>query len=139
MANANSNKTSTPVEEIEDAVDEGVEEEVEAKPALEVLDAKLSDDEILADLPKLKPATHLRIRERNVLLALVMRADVTSKEAEGKDAFAEQMSALDLMSGIDDFAESIAFDKDAYVSWSEGQGHEAFLAILNRYSSALGK
>lgn len=129
----------------EEFVEETVVEEVTVtdetageKTAIESLDEKLRDDEVLADLPELKEPIKLRIRERNVLLELVMRADLMSK-ADGADELAEKMAALDLMAGIDEFAESIAVDKNAYVEWAEKQGYDAFLALLNRYSTALGK
>lgn len=116
-----------------------VEEEiVDEKSALEVLDEKLRDDEVLADLPELKDPVKLRIRERNILLELVMRADQMSK-AEDADEVSTKMASLDLMAGIDEFAETIAVDKNAYIEWSEKQGYDAFLALLNRYSAALGK
>ena len=132
-----SKKNETPDNAVEEVT--VVEEEiVEEKSALEVLDEKLRDEEILADLPELKEPIKLRIRERNVLLELVMRADQMSK-AEDADEVATKMASLDLMAGIDEFAETIAVDKNAYIEWSEKQGYDAFLALLNRYSAALGK
>lgn len=132
-----SKKNETPVETVEEVT--VVEPEtVDEKSALEVLDEKLRDDEILADLPELKDPIKLRIRERNVLLELVMRADAMTKD-ENADEVAAKMAALDLMAGIDEFAETIAVDKNAYVEWAEAQSYDAFLALLNRYSAALGK
>ena len=132
-----SKKNETPVEAVEEVT--VVEPEtVDEKSALEVLDEKLRDDEILADLPELKDPIKLRIRERNVLLELVMRADAMTKD-ENADEVAAKMAALDLMAGIDEFAETIAVDKNAYVEWAEAQSYDAFLALLNRYSAALGK
>lgn len=132
-----SKKNETPEETVEEVtvVEENITDE---KSALEVLDEKLRDDEILADLPELKDPIKLRIRERNVLLELVMRADAMSKD-ENADEVAAKMAALDLMAGIDEFAETIATDKNAYVEWAEAQSYDAFLALLNRYSAALGK
>ncbi len=133
-----SKKNETPEENFVEEVTVLEPEISDEKSTLEVLDEKLRDDEILADLPELKEPIKLRIRERNVLLELVMRADVMSK-AEGADEVATKMAALDLMAGIDEFAETIAVDKNAYVEWSEKQSYDAFLALLNRYSAALGK
>lgn len=132
-----SKKNETPEETVEEVtvVEETITDE---KSALEVQDEKLRDDEILADLPELKDPIKLRIRERNVLLELVMRADAMSKD-ENADEVAAKMAALDLMAGIDEFAETIATDKNAYVEWAEAQSYDAFLALLNRYSAALGK
>lgn len=132
-----SKKNEAPAEAVEELT--VVEPEiVDEKSALEVLDEKLRDDEVLADLPELKDPIKLRIRERNVLLELVMRADAMSKD-ENADEVAAKMAALDLMAGIDEFAETIATDKNAYVEWAEAQSYDAFLALLNRYSAALGK
>lgn len=133
MSKKNENNEESFVEEVT-VVDEVANE----KTAIESLDEKLRDDEILADLPELKDPIKLRIRERNTLLELVMRADVMTKD-ENADEVDAKMAALELMAGIDEFAESIAVDKNAYVEWAEVQGYDAFLALLNRYSAALGK
>ncbi len=132
-----SKKNETPAEAVEEVT--VVETEtIDEKSTLEVLDEKLRDDEVLADLPELKEPIKLRIRERNILLELVMRADQMSK-AEDADEVSTKMASLDLMAGIDEFAETIAVDKNAYIEWSEKQSYDAFLALLNRYSAALGK
>lgn len=132
-----SKKNETPVEAVEE-VTVTETETIDEKSTLEVLDEKLRDDEVLADLPELKEPIKLRIRERNILLELVMRADQMSK-AEDADEVSTKMASLDLMAGIDEFAETIAVDKNAYIEWSEKQSYDAFLALLNRYSAALGK
>lgn len=132
-----SKKNETPAEAVEE-VTVPETETIDEKSTLEVLDEKLRDDEVLADLPELKEPIKLRIRERNILLELVMRADQMSK-AEDADEVSTKMASLDLMAGIDEFAETIAVDKNAYIEWSEKQSYDAFLALLNRYSAALGK
>mgnify|MGYP000406172952 CR=1 FL=1 len=132
-----SKKNETPVDAFEE-VTILEPETIDEKSTLEVLDEKLRDDEVLADLPELKEPIKLRIRERNILLELVMRADQMSK-AEDADEVSTKMASLDLMAGIDEFAETIAVDKNAYIEWSEKQSYDAFLALLNRYSEALGK
>jgi hypothetical protein len=132
-----SKKNETPAEAVEE-VTVTETETIDEKSTLEVLDEKLRDDEVLADLPELKEPIKLRIRERNILLELVMRADQMSK-AEDADEVSTKMASLDLMAGIDEFAETIAVDKNAYIEWSEKQSYDAFLALLNRYSAALGK
>lgn len=131
MANKKENTDAEVVEEI-------VEDELESlTDAEKELEAVLADDELLADMPELKAPEKLRIRERNRLLALVLQADeMNSRSLTGKE---QQVAALDLMAGIDEFAESIAKNQDAYIEWSEGRNYEAFLAIMNRYATALGK
>ncbi|MCI2958253.1 hypothetical protein MN032_11140 [Agromyces atrinae] len=55
----------------------------------------------------------------------------------------EELKRLkDLMgvaAAVDEFAESIALDKEAYIEWAEGKDMDVFFAILNRYSSAVGE
>jgi hypothetical protein len=46
---------------------------------------------------------------------------------------------LDVLADVDEFAESIATDSDAYVQWSLGKGYEVFTALLMRYASAVGE
>jgi hypothetical protein len=113
----------------------------------------LAEDEVLADMPTLVPPTKLRVRQRNKVmkLAIGLRSFVPEKpegadgdEVEGEldlDSLSDDQleKFLDVLADIDDFAESIAVDKEAYVAWSEGQDYDAFTAILGRYSSAVGK
>lgn len=131
MANKKNIEETETVEVVEEV-------EVEVTEFEKELERKLGDDEILADMPALKPAEKLRIRERNRLLRLVMLADDASSNENATER-ETQLAALELMAGIDEFAESIALNPDAYVAWAEGQGHETFIAILNRYATALGK
>jgi hypothetical protein len=101
-------------------------------------EATLNADELLADLPKLKEPTKLRLRERNRLLTLMFNSQALAEDGkiDGRD---EQLAILDLMAGIDEFAESIAVNQEEYVVWAEGRTYEAFIAILDRYAVALGK
>lgn len=117
-------------------------------------DKELSDEELLADMPELKAPEKLRIRERNRIMRLVFESDFMDKDDEkdapkpktaaekaeaAKQKKQETLAILDLVAGIDEFAESIATDKEAYAEWSEGQDYPAFLALMHRYSAALGK
>jgi hypothetical protein len=131
MSNATNTKKSEPI------VDD-VTEDVAVPASLEAHESGLSEDELLADLPKLVEPTRLRIRQRNDLLTLVMGAEEFSQDSSLDDT-ASKVAILNMMADIDDWAESIAFDKEAYALWSEGQGYESFLALMNRYSVALGK
>ena len=117
--------------------------------AADELEATLSEDELLADMPSLIPPAKLRIRQRNTImkLALSLRdlmpddgdeavsVDLDLDNLEGADL--EKL--LDAMADIDDFAESIALDKTAYAEWSQGKDYEVFSALLSRYSSAVGE
>lgn len=117
--------------------------------AADELDAKLSEDELLADMPALTPPTKLRLRERNRImkLALSMREFVSGDESEDgsveidTDSLTEEElgKLLDMLASVDEFAESIAGDRHAYVEWSQGKDYEVFSALLSRYSSAVGE
>ena len=110
-------------------------------------DKELLEAELLADLPKLKRPEKLRIRERNRLMAIVLRfddlrlevGDVIDEDDDTPASREKSLAVLDVVADIDDFAESIARDPEAYADWSADQRPDAFLAILNRYSVALGK
>lgn len=107
------------------------------------LEQRLSVDEILADMPELRAPEKLRIRHRSQLMSIFLRADeqgiLTGGEQISDISKIEGM--LTLLSEVDDFAESIAVDKEAYERWSiaNGDNHEAFVAILTRYASAVGE
>jgi hypothetical protein len=131
MANAPNTKKSEPV------VDD-VTEDVAVPASLEAHEAELSEDELLADMPKLAAPLKLRIKQRNALVKLVMQAESFQKD-NSDDETASKLVILDLIGGVDEWAESIAFDQEAYVDWAQGRGHETFLALMNRYSVALGK
>lgn len=127
-------------------IPEGVKAPQDHKAKIEPV---LSDDEILAGMPELKPPHRLRIRDRNkfMKLALGMRsiipdtgADDAAIEFDMDDLDDEQLGKmLDIFAGVDDIAESIALNPEAYVAWAETASHDAFAAILSRYSSAVGE
>lgn len=113
------------------------------------LEATLSEDELLADMPALVPPAKLRIRQRNTIMKLAFRLrDIIPDSEDGVvsvDLDLESLDdevlgkLLDAMADIDDFAESIAVDKAAYAEWSQGKDYEVFSALLGRYSSAVGE
>lgn len=109
------------------------------------------DDELLADMPELKAPTRLRIGESNRIMKLMVRVrslipDTAEEGADGAAEFDIDTLAdedfdklLDMLDGVDKFAESIALDPAAYVSWAEGKSIQHFMGLLNRYSSAVGE
>lgn len=109
-----------------------------AASAEDVLETELDIEELLADLPELKPATRLRARDRNKVLAIIAaREDL---EAPGEESgTADMVGLLDIAAEVDEFAESIAVDRDAYVAWAEGANYRQLLAILSRYGAAVGE
>lgn len=134
---------AAPKKKTEEEVPEPTEAELKRE-------AELEEEELLADMPKLKAPDKLRIGERNRLmkLAIAQRSvfkntlgdKKTSKDVDTDDIDEDELVAvLDLMDGVDKFAESIAFDPEEYAEWAEGKEFDTFSALLNRYSVALGK
>jgi hypothetical protein len=111
------------------------------KPAAELHDAALEREELLAGMPELKPAHRLRIRDRNRIASIIFKSPLFERERQGGDDMsAEDIDAmLELAAQIDEFAESIAVDADAYAEWAAGKDHQTFFAILDVYASAVGE
>lgn len=106
----------------------------------------VDEDRALADMPALYGPHELRIRERNRLMAIVVRLHALANDDGELDVDMEADSPearelLDVIADADDFAESIAVDKDAYIAWARSPraGYEQFTAILTRYGRAVGE
>jgi hypothetical protein len=126
----------------------GAKKPQDRKPtAAETLESELNQDELLADLPELKAPARLRLRERNVILKLAINLRSLMDEGDESESAsinideddARMPLLLDVLADIDEFAESIAVDKDAYVEWSLNKDYETFSALLMRYASAVGE
>lgn len=105
-------------------------------------EAALRDDELLEGMPELIPPHRLRIRQRNRVMRLLLDSGfVTDGEVNiAPDEGLERLDdVLGLAEAVDDFAESIAVDPEAYAQWSAGKDFDTFFAILARYSSAVGE
>lgn len=118
--------------------------------AAEELETKLNVDELLEDMPELRAPHRLRLRHKNALKTLAARVgaraaslpETIKKSAGGFDLKTEEMLLfLDLAAEIDEWAESIAVDKEAYELWAEARQDDPapFLAIMNRYMDAVGE
>ena len=113
-----------------------------APTAAEEREAAASDDELLADMPALRPAHQLRVRHRNRILRIALKfmpfmPEGGEFEIDIKNP--KTADLLDIFGEVDDFAESIAEDPDAYATWAQGASYEQFSAILSRYSRAVGE
>jgi hypothetical protein len=111
--------------------------------AAEQREIDAEQDELLADMPALRPPHQLRLRHRNAILriAVSLQPFVTDGGA-GIDLEPDDPRVgvlLDVLADVDDFAESIALDKEAYIAWAVGAQNDHFMAILNRYASAVGE
>lgn len=116
---------------------------------VEAQDARAEQEDLLADMPALRPATRFRLRHTNAFQEIML--DATSKGVfdDAEDGLTldpknpEDVAKLKVLNAlcadIDEFAESIAEDPLAYEKWAEGKKHGTFIAILNRYNEALGE
>lgn len=120
----------------------------EVSEAAEEVDRELSDEELLADLPALRPPHRLRLRHKNRIMGLFLKArreGLLEKLEGGDDKEKDDLSTLEpvfkLLEDVDDFAESIAEDEEAYIAWAEANSdnYPAYMAIMNRYVSAVGE
>lgn len=112
--------------------------------AAEELERVLNEDELLADMPALREPHRLRLRHRNRFMRLLIQAEADGIIGADADEMAdpEKMAKiLDLLTEIDEFAQSIAVDQQAYEEWSikHASDYEVFMAILSRYASAVGE
>lgn len=102
--------------------------------------------ELLADMPALRPARRFRLGHRNAFHDLSLEA-LKSGAFEGDMEFnmdkpedIERFQNLQkFVVSIDEWAESIADDPEAYALWSEGKTEEHFLALFAEYKDALGE
>ncbi|MDQ1113931.1 hypothetical protein QE418_003379 [Microbacterium testaceum] len=117
----------------------------------ESIDARLEAEELraelLADMPALRPAHKFRIRHRNAFQNVSLEAiksgafdrdNLSYDLNDPKDIEAFQ-ALQEFIATIDEWAESIAEDPDAYAAWSEGKDEETFMAIYVEYRRALGE
>ncbi len=123
----------------------GTKKPQDRKPkAADQLEDILSEDELLADLPELKAPGKLRVRQRNVIMAIALKLRAFTGDDEDGSIDLDEDDArlpllLDVLAQIDEFAESIAVHPDEYAAWAEGKDYEVFTALLSRYSSAVGE
>lgn len=134
-------KTTKPVKE--DAVKEDAVEELEQLTEEESRDIELSEAELLEDMPELREPTQLRIRHKNRLAAIAYKLDaagIAGKKIRKSDT-TMMIALMEVIGEIDEFAESIAYDKVAYEEWAiaNSDNQEVFLALFHRYMSAVGE
>lgn len=111
--------------------------------AEEAHERELAEEDLLADMPALREPHRLRVRHRNRILRVALHAsglDIEAATSEDADPEA-QIALLELLADVDEFAESIAVDKEAYAAWSESKSdkYDVFMAILNRYAVISGE
>lgn len=106
-------------------------------------DEVLEVEDLLKDVPDLKPAERFRQRERSRILGLSLKLEPYLNGAGEVDLSNNDAARamLDYLADADEFFESIAVDPDAYVAWSEGlsNSEQVFTALLNKYQVRLGE
>lgn len=120
--------------------------------ASEIIDAELEQkelrEELLADLPSLRPAHRFRLAHRNAFTNLSLDAAKSGAfdgdgplEFDGsKPEDIERLQKLnDFLASIDSWAESIADNPDEYATWAEGKTPDHFMALYITYRDALGE
>lgn len=135
-----------------ESIDAEVVDEESAPTPSETVDEQLDQDalraELLADLPELLPAHRLRARARAGFDRLIMHATVGNVFRKdgmlsfdlNKPADVERYDAfLEFVAEIDEWAETIAIDPEAYADWSAGKDGEVFMALFMEYQRALGE
>lgn len=124
------------------------------------LETQMEQQDLLADIKGVLPAPEkLRIRHQNTLVKLqlelmpvfekmyqrdedgeVLRdSDGNALVAENSDKTEGFMALADMAAAVDEWAESVATDKDAYVEWAGGKSADYFLAILSYYRTTSGE
>ncbi len=114
-----------------------------SKAALE-RDQIAEEDRLLADMPELFGPHELRIRERNKIMSIMMRLEALASDDGSIDIDTtkdtpETRALLDVIADADDFAESIAHDRDEYIEWARGAEYVQFTSIITRYARAVGE
>lgn len=122
----------------------------------EMLEVEELRQKYLGDLPDgvLLPPHRFRISQRHAFQNLVLNA-IKDEVFEGLEPDDEGTIELDgkvnpediekiqkvnaFLASIDEWAESIAIDKDAYVKWSEGKVTDHFMVLFRWYRVALGE
>lgn len=137
-----------------------VAESVEDSESAKALDQEIEQADLLADVKGILPEPgKLRIRAQNELMKISLELMPMFEEMyevdengervldENGDAVVREdverseylVAMFDATAKIDEFVESIALDRDAYVSWSEGKSHAHFMALLNYYRRVAGE
>ncbi len=104
---------------------------------------ELSEKEILAGVPALKPASAFRQRDKSNLTKLAVRLrGFTNEDGEVNTDDDDALEALlDFLADADDFFEAIAADRETYVSWSTGlkDSEQVLSTLVGKYQRELGE
>jgi hypothetical protein len=142
-------KSATPAPEA--TPDEATASELTPAELLELeQEQKALRKELLVDLPALRPAITFRMRHRNDFADLLLDAAKSGAFDENTDGplefdekrvgDIERLQKLNrFIECIDEWAETIAEDPEAYDLWSQGKTHDHFMALFIEYRDALGE
>lgn len=118
----------------------------------EIIDDQLENDateaDALAGLPELLPAHRFRARHRVNFQNLQLEAlksgvfggdgalEFDTSTPEGIERY---QALLDFIATVDEWAETIAIDADAYADWAAGKDYNSFIALFVKYQRELGE
>lgn len=112
------------------------------------LDTDATEAEALAGLPALVPAHRFRARHRVNFQNLQLEAlksgvfggdgalNIDTSTPEGIEHY---QALLDFIATVDEWAETIAIDADAYADWAAGKDYNTFIALFVKYQRELGE
>ncbi|WP_053352702.1 hypothetical protein [Leucobacter musarum] len=133
---------------------EPIETENEQPTAEQILEAEAELEDVLADLPQLRPPHELRLAARNKIKTIRLEhgrdlVRIVGKVREGapiadlpEDTQVEYLKhMMSVQEAVDEFAESIAIDRAGYIEWSNkhADDYTPFIALLFRYADAAGE
>lgn len=151
MATSNTKKTQTAKKPQAAKADPVVDEEVVSGEIM--TDAELEREEELAredlleDMPELLDTRRFRLRHKNQLKEIYFRYKTDLDKARDVSGSDKEMPPelglrLEAMAGeIDMFAQTIAFDAEAYEDWAVENSSDVavFVALLTKLMGALGE
>jgi len=112
---------------------------------IEEHDAQLDESEILKGVPALLPPEQFRQRQRSKVMGMLNRLRSIADEDGNVEVDPDNLEATDMILGLfadaDEFFETIAADRDAYVKWSTGlkDSEQVFGTLIAKYARAVGE
>lgn len=135
-------------------------ESVEESKSAQERSAEAEREDMIAEVIGILPAPEkLRLRQQNSLMKLQLELMPVFEKMYDRDENGDiirdengdaqyspdanraesAMALADMAAEVDAWAESIATNQDAYVSWAEGKSADYFLAILTYYRQTSGE
>lgn len=110
---------------------------------IEQHDEELAEKDILNGVPALLPPEQFRQRQRSKVMDMLNRLRVVVGEdgTVRADDIEGTSKLLEILADADEFFESIAADREAYVAWSTGlkDSEQIMGALVTKYARAVGE